>query len=251
LQNKSGIDQDTLRIQRNPRVKTEWQNLPAHDVLLEDAVAGFSILKLTAPLHAGASLVLDFVTTVENPGFTNSGAAGSIQYNGTYFNNFDYFPQFGYVSMKELVDRNERRKRGLGEPSRMPKLEDEAARAYNMVGTEADGINFEATLSTSQDQIAMAPGYLQKSWQENGRNFFQYKMDKPMLPFFAFLSARWEVQQENYKGVSIEIYHDKKHEYNIARMIESTKKSLDYYAANFTPYQYKQVRILEFPRYTN
>jgi aminopeptidase N len=34
-------------------------------------------------------------------------------------------------------------------------------------------------------------------------------------------------------------------------MIESTKKSLEYYTANFTPYQYKQVRILEFSRYTN
>jgi hypothetical protein len=32
-------------------------------------------------------------------------------------------------------------------------------------------------------------------------------------------------------------------------MIEGTKKSLDYFTANFSPYQHKQVRILEFPNY--
>jgi aminopeptidase N len=32
-------------------------------------------------------------------------------------------------------------------------------------------------------------------------------------------------------------------------MIESVKKSLDYYTANFSPYQHRQLRIVEFPRY--
>jgi aminopeptidase N len=34
-------------------------------------------------------------------------------------------------------------------------------------------------------------------------------------------------------------------------MIDATKKSLDYFTANFSPYQHKQVRILEFPRYAS
>ena len=251
LQNKSDKEQDTLRLQVNSQVKTEWKNLPAHELVLEDKKAGFSILKLKQALVAGASLNLDFVTTVENLGFTNSGAATTINYNGTFFNNTEFFPQFGYAKDYEMNDRHERRKRGLGEPSRMPKLEDESARAYHALGSEADWINFETTISTSLDQTAIAPGYLQNSWEENGRRYFHYKMDRPMMPFFAFLSARWDVKKEDYKGMPIEIYHDKKHRYNVDRMIESTKKSLDYYTANFTPYQHKQVRILEFPRYAS
>ena len=38
----------------------------------------------------------------------------------------------------EISDRNERRKRGLGEPRRMPKLEDEAARANTYISNDAD-----------------------------------------------------------------------------------------------------------------
>ena len=98
-------------------------------------------------------------------------------------------PQFGYANGQELRDRNERRKRGLGEPTRMAKLEDEAARAYHAIGGDADWVNFETTISTSSDQIAMAPGYLQKTWEQDGRRYFNYKMDRPMLHLsFAFLS---------------------------------------------------------------
>lgn len=249
LQNKSALPQDTLRIQLSTRVKTEWKNLPPHELVLDDKKLGFSIVKLKQALAAGDSLALDFVTTVENPGFTNSGAANTVNLNGTFFNNREFFPQFGYASDAEMRDRNERRKRGLGEPQRMAKLEDESARAYHALGSEADWINFDTTISTSADQIAMAPGYLQKSWEEGGRRYFHYKMDRPMMPFFAFLSARWEVKKGDWKGLPIEIYYDKKHAYNIDRMIEGTKKSLDYFTSNFTPYQHQQVRILEFPNY--
>jgi ABC-2 type transport system permease protein len=251
LQNKSALPQDTLRIQINTLVETEWKNLPAHELVLDDKKLGFSIVKLKQALAAGDSLALDFVTTVENPGFTNSGAANTVNLNGTFFNNREFFPLFGYASGAEIPDRNERRKRGLGEPERMPKLEDESARAYHALHSESDWINFDTTISTSADQIAMAPGYLQKSWEENGRRYFHYKMDRPMMPFFAFLSARWEVKKGDWKGLPIEIYYDKKHAYNVDRMIESTKKSLDYFTSNFTPYQHQQVRILEFPRYAS
>lgn len=251
LQNKSSLPQDTLHIQLNTRVNTVWKNLPEHQLVLDDKKLGFSIIKLKQALAAGDRLALDFVSTVENPGFTNSGAANTVNLNGTFFNNREFFPQFGYASDIEMRDRNERRKRGLGEPERMPKLEDEAARAYHALGSEADWINFETVISTSSDQIAMAPGYLQKTWEDQGRRYFQYKMDRPMMPFFAFLSARWEVKKGDWKGVPIEVYYDKKHAYNVDRMIESTKKSLDYFTANFTPYQHQQVRILEFPRYAS
>lgn len=251
VQNKSALPQDVLRIQMSTNAKLVWKNLPPHEISLDDKDMGFSILKLKQAIPPGGQLAMDFVSTVENHGFTNSGAPGKLNWNGSFFNNHDFFPQFGYIDDLELRNRNERRKRGLGEPERMPKLEDEAARAYHALGSAADWINFETTISTSADQTAVAPGYLQKSWEDNGRRYFHYKMDRPMVPYFAYLSARWDVKKGEWKGMPIEVYYDKKHPYNLDRMIESVQKSLDYYSANFTPYQHKQVRILEFPRYAS
>lgn len=249
LQNKTQQPLDTLRIQVNPDFETHWLNLPAHTVQLDDKDVGFSILKLAQPLTPGATLPLDFTVAVTHEGFTNDGAPDQVNLNGTFFNNQAYFPHFGYAQQFELTDRNERRKRGLGEPQRMAKLEDKSAYGNTVFGNEADWINFDTTVSTSADQTALAPGYLQQSWEKDGRRYFHYKMNKPMMPFFAYLSARWDIKKGDWHGLPIEIYFDKKHGYNTDRMITSVQKSLDYYTTQFTPYQFDQVRILEFPGY--
>ena len=51
------------------------------------------------------------------------------------------------------------------------------------------------------------------------------------------------------QDVAIEIYYHRGHEYNVDNMIQSTKDSLDYFTRSFSPYQHRQVRIIEFPRY--
>ena len=61
------------------------------------------------------------------------------------------------------------------------------------------------------------------------------------------MSADYEVQTDRWNDIAIEVYY--KHNYNVDRMIYATKKSLEYFEANFTPYQYRQFRILEFPGY--
>ena len=97
-------------------------------------------------------------------------------------------------------------------------------RAAAMGFPDADWINFETVVSTSADQIALAPGYLQREWTQGDRRYFHYKMDRPMLPFFCYLSARWEVKRGDWNGLPIEIYYDAKHPYNVDRMIEATQQ---------------------------
>ena len=242
------IDRLVVEVDAEVNVVTTLSGLPKHSVETDDKTLGMRVLKFATPLAAGEVLNMDFQVLVTHAGFTNNGKPNSINHNGTFFNNAQYFPSIGYIG-GELLDRNERRKRELGEPHRSAKLEDQAARRNHQLGTEADWVNFETTVSTSSDQIALAPGYLQRTWEQDGRRYFHYKMDRPMLPFFAYLSANWEVKKAEWKGLPIEIYHDAKHTYNVDRMITSVQKSLDYFSANFTPYQHKQVRVLEFPGY--
>ncbi|MGA6168623.1 M1 family aminopeptidase, partial [Amycolatopsis magusensis] len=166
------------------------------------------------------------------------------------FFNSSVFPHFGYDAGRELLDRNERRKRGLGEVPRMAKLEDASARQRNYIVGDADWIDFKTSICTAPDQIALSPGYLVREYQKDGRKCFDYAMDRPMLPFYSYLSAHWKVKRDTYPGgIAIEVYYDPKHEFNVDRMIAATKKSLDYFQANFTPYQHRQVRIIEFPAY--
>jgi ABC-2 type transport system permease protein len=130
---------------------------------------------------------------------------------------------------------------------------------------EGDWVEFETVVSTSPDQIALAPGYLEREWTEDGRRYFHYTMDAPILPFWSYLSADWAVARDRWVGpvatsaddpaavdtVEIAVYHHPDHVYNVDRMIEASKKSLEYFTREFGPYQHRQVRIVEFPRYAS
>ena len=54
-------------------------------------------------------------------------------------------------------------------------------------------------------------------------------------------------RRDPYKGVDVSVYYDPQHPWNVARIQHAMKAGLDYYQANFSPYQFRQVRILEFP----
>ncbi len=224
-------------------------DLGGQTLTLHDAELGYRIYRLARPLQPGEERIFHFRVDQHPNGITAELAPTNIVDNGSFFNS-RILPGFGYDEGMQITDRNERRKRGLGEPTRMPKLEDEAARANTYIGNDADWLDFRSTICTAPDQIALAPGYLQKEELVQGRRCFSYAMDRPMLDFYAYLSARWEVRRAMYKDIPIEVYYAPQHAWNVDRMIEAVQKSLAYYEANFTPYQHRQVRIIEFPGYS-
>ena len=219
-----------------------------HDLVSDDQVHGFTIYKLKAPLAPGASMNFDFKLQFESRGFRNSPTDTHVVENGTFINN-TMFPHFGYDESGQLEDRNDRRKYGLGPVPRMPKIDDTAAYRNSLVCCDSDWVTFETTVSTSADQIALAPGYLDKEWTQNGRHYFHYKMDKPILDYFSFQSARYAVRRDRWNDVALEVYYDPQHAYNVDRMLEAMKKSLAHFSKVYAPFQFRQMRVLEFPDY--
>ncbi|MDX2246428.1 MAG: M1 family aminopeptidase [Bacteroidia bacterium] len=254
LINKSqvAIDSVHLNIDNNQEFsKLEFSR--ASEAVMIDEDFGYRIYKLSQPLMPGDSIRLNFEQKYETRGFYNSGSNTSFVYNGTFFNH-GYFPSIGYDRNFELNDKEIREKHGLAERARFPSIDDTVAQKFTLISHDADWIDFEATVSTEPDQIAIVPGYLQKEWEENGRRYFHYKMDSKMVKFYSIVSARYEVKRDVWQApdgreINLEIYYHKPHDYNLDRMMVGMKKSLEYYTQNFGPYQHRQVRILEFPRY--
>ncbi|MFA6957563.1 MAG: M1 family aminopeptidase [Thermoanaerobaculia bacterium] len=249
MKNKTSAPIGELHLWLNPLVKGRTITVPDATVRMADRKNGYTIYRLGKPLQPGETMTVTFDLAIRNDGFTNNRGVTNFVENGTFFNNYEWFPYVGYQSGSELVDTNKRRKYGLQPIQRMPKLGDPKWLGTNYLGSQSDWLTFETTVSTSADQIAIAPGYLQREWTGNGRRYFHYKMDSPILGFWSYLSARYTVKRDRWNDVAIEVYYHEPHAFNVDRMIESVKKSLDYYTKNFGPYQHKQVRIIEFPGY--
>jgi hypothetical protein len=253
LRNKTAQPISELHMRLPADMKLVRAEFAPHEVVSDDPAHGYTIYRLARPLAPGASMDFDFTLQYWSRGFRNAPDDTRVVDNGTFLSS-EAFPHFGYDENGQLADRNDRRKYGLPQLPRMPKIDDEAARAFNLLGRDADWVTFETTVSTDADQIALAPGYLDREWTEDTpdhgrRRHFHYRMDKPILDFFSFQSARYEVKRDRWNDVAIEVYHDPKHAYNIDRMIDATKKSLAHYSAAFAPFQFRQMRILEFPGY--
>ena len=201
------------------------------------------------PMQPGEKRQGFFKVVQQEQGFVDKNPAVGIVNNGTFFNNTEMFPMIGYVELAELTDKSIRQKYDLPPPERAHKLEDKTYYKQNFFGPTSGFIEFETTVSTSIEQTAIAPGYLQKEWTQGKRRYFHYKMDAPIKNYFAYLSAKYEYLKDQHNGVDIEIYYHENHGVNVDRMVQGIKDSIDYYTKNFGPYQHQQARIIEMPRY--
>ena len=203
------------------------------------------------PIMPGDEFLLQFAGTQERQGFSNSGVNMTVVENGTLIFSSQIMPTFGYDPSRELSQKRTRKKYGLKEEQDpMLAYDDPEGLKNGILGDDADWVDYEMIVSTDPDQIAMTPGYLQNEWTEKGRRFFHYKMDQPIHNLFAFVSGRYAVRKETWNNIDLEILYHPKHNYNLETMMNSMKKSIEYYSELYGPYPYRQCRIIEFPRYS-
>ena len=249
LENRSAMPVREIMVTQDRRAALGVRFSQPARAAIADAERGVYTWRLATPLAPGARLSMAFEVAYAPGGILGLGIDTPVVANGTFFDK-EVLPAIGYQRRMELADERDRKRHGLAPRERMLARDDPRGLAENYISPDADWINFSAVVSTTPDQIAIAPGTLEKEWLEKGRRYFHYKMDKPMLNFYGFQSARYEVRHDRWRDVTIDVYYHPAHDYNLDRMIKSVKASLEYYSANFSPYQQKVVRIVEFPRYT-
>jgi len=250
LVNKTDVTIEELHVLNDRMLEVVSMSLPDDAIKHDDREVGYRIYALGRPLAPGDTLDVAFAARITNEGFVDGRSNTRVVENGTFLDNSHCVPIFGYLGDRELSDPHERRKHGLPEREHMAPPDDIVARG-NTFTVDADWITYEATLSTAEDQIAITAGNLEREWVDGGRRHFHYVMDTPMLHFFPVVSGRYEVARATWNDVEIAVYHHPAHTYNVGRMIESIEQSLDYYTANYSPYQHRQIRVVEFPRYSS
>jgi len=211
----------------------------------------YRIFQLDTPMLPGERREITFTTERAQKGFRNSGNESRIVDNGTFLNNGEFAPALGMERGGLLQDRAKRRKYGLPAELRPAKLGDVPSRQFNYLRHDADFVSADITVSTVADQTPVAPGQPVSDVTRGGRRTVRFVTEAPVMPFFSVQSARYDISRETYKGVDIAVYSDPQHPWNVERMKTGAKAALDYYQANFSPYQFKNLRFLEFPAYAD
>jgi ABC-2 type transport system permease protein len=216
-------------------------------LIVKDDRFDYRIYRLDAPMRPGEERLLTFATRLSMAGFLSGGPYTSLVENGTFLNHHEFIPIIGMGRFGLMDDYVKRRKYGLPDPPARPKLDDVAATAHPVGGrgwTKAD-----ITLSTTASQTPIAPGRKISDVTRGGRRIARFVSGAPIIPVFSMQSARYAEKHRLHNGIDLGVYYHPGHDWNVDRMLDAAAVSLDYYQANFGPYQFDHVRIVEFPGY--
>ncbi len=169
----------------SPQHAKSWDVAMAGGKIVEKLPAIYSAwFEFEQPLMPNEVREGQLSVTREHTGFTDKGSDTQLVANGTFINNWELLPSFGYNSGLQVADKFERRKHDLPELERAHKLEDSQYYTQSEFGAANGFINFKATVTTDESQFAITPGYLQSESVKDGRRTFVYEMDAPILNFY-------------------------------------------------------------------
>lgn len=245
LENRTGRPIDTVWVAVRRDLDSVRVSLAGADAVVRDARFGMHGFRMRRPLAPGASAELSYRAAVAQRGVRASDFDLSVVENGSFVSHGRALPSLGYRAGHEIADPAERRRQGL--PPARPREEAGAAESPD---DAADGwATMETTVSTSADQVAVAPGELRGEWRRGGRRYFRYVLDRPALAQLGWVSARYAVRRRTHRGVAVEVYHHPEHGRNVDRMLRAAAVSLDVFGRAWGPYPRTTLRIVEVPPY--
>ncbi|MEH6385286.1 MAG: M1 family aminopeptidase [Colwellia sp.] len=227
------------------RVPLQSIDIAGATVSLNDSTANWSVYLFTLkePLLPGESLAMSYQLSQSSSAFA---IHKGIVNNGSYLNHSGFEPLMGYIERIEINNKFERENRGLTAKATSTSDRTKLTDKGKFITQKR---TFEAILSTSIEQTAVTSGQLVKTWQQDGRNYFHYKMQKAIYPLVDYISAVYETKSIEHNGVVVEMYFHPEHGINIDEMLRATKATLDYATTNLGPYAFDSLRILEVPDY--
>jgi ABC-2 type transport system permease protein len=252
LVNRTGVPIDSIHLFTVPYPGITLRGVrfaQAARTVLADATHGYRIHRLARPLQPGDSLRMDFELAVARRGFRNrEDASSSTALVGDFTHLGSWLlPSVGYQRDTELTEAGTRRAHGLPPRGVRPPIEDLRARQVPRISR----IHFEATVGTAGDHVAVLPGALRRSWTQDGRRYFHYRAEAPVLDLFALVSAPYAVRETTHRGVRIRVLHHPDHDFNVDRLLRGAQQSLDYFTEQFGPYPHRQLWMAEYPRYAS
>jgi hypothetical protein len=228
----------------NSSMEVSEQELSIDGATLEkyDAEFGMYWFRFDTPLAPGASSVLNLDMTVVRSGFQRLNYENFTLERASYMEIDKVLPNWGYDPSLIIGDPEDRLERDLPKAEAFPIWDGHSHESRSKV-------TFEIVVSTSHGQTVIAPGYMQDSWQEGERAYFQYGIDK-LIPYaFGIASAVYESRQLDADGIPVTVYHHPGHDFNVDESLQASKDALSYYSEQFGPFPYTELKIAEIPAF--
>ena len=227
LANRSNQPIDTILVKTSIDEITQYRLGMENQKVDSFPAFNFSVHQLNKPLQPGDSLRLTF--SISNRPNTLFQRNSGVLANGTYLNQ-QILPRIGY-----FLNMNK------------PEPDDESALGNHYQAVDSDLVRYKATISTSGDQIAFSNGGLVDQRQQDGRKIYTYQPAEPVKFNFHFNSGNYRLYEDEWRDISIAIYHHPDHTDNLQTIAYGVKASLEFNHSIFGQTPLDDIRIIEYP----
>lgn len=246
---QQAIDKFVLSV--DPRVTVDNLEVASATLSISAPAQGFYLFTLHTPLTPGDRVNMSWRTQRTNRGFVNSSPDNALVANGTNISNLYFMPIPGFNKDMLITDSRVRTEYGLPPKEQEAVLGDPEYLDEVVGGTGIDSrATIHAIISTAADQTAVTPGALQRTWTADGRNYFEYAVDRPIWPLLSINSARYAVARREWNGVDLAVYYHPAHTFNVEAMLDTAGQAMDYFNRRWGPYQFPWFHIVEYARYS-
>lgn len=218
-------------------------------LLSSDPKYKYYIFDLEEPLNPGERTMFKYSLQTQQIGFSGGHQSTNVVKNGSFVMTTQTQPTVGLQIDYFLKENRIRKNYGLASIDRRADWKDETQFNNNVIRSDSDFVDFETVVSTLIGQTAIAQGDLVNQWTNGERAYFHYQSKVPLVNFAGYLSADYELVEETWNDIAIQVFHYPEHHQNISRILKAMRDSLAYYTESFGPYPHQQIRVVEFPGY--
>ncbi|HEY4112282.1 hypothetical protein [Puia sp.] len=216
----------------------------------------YRVYRLTAPLQPGDSAQFQIHSTVAFNGFQNGLYAANALRNGIL--NTGNLPGLGYDEGDELGNDDIRRSHGLA-AKKWPETPADDPVGQRTPNNQFNGdlVDYDLTVSTSDDHWVQSSGRLVKQYRANGRNYFHFIRKGPgAYPPVVIASARYSrlvdtIRLDNGHTVQMEIDYHPANAINLPHYKKALKEGMHYFSRAYGLYPYDRISLVETPAYNH
>ena len=240
------IDQiiDTIVIAKSLKEITIANVLQAHELISEDDLLNYKIVKLDEGLSKGDSLKIE--VEVRNHPNSLLHHNSRVLSNGTYITD-NIMPRLGIRNLF-LTKTKDRKKYGLPDrPKRDLLPGDSTLLGYDYGENNMGQMTYECIISTSKDQTPITMGQVSNHWTKGNRNYAHFESKIPIGYAMSWFSGVYDKISQKGKHQTLEMYRHPLHDYNDEHFFNGLTASIDYYSDWFGPLGFDTMRIVVYP----
>lgn len=250
-ENRSGKTIDTLFVSLPEYFVMEELSVRGvkTNTIIRDDVAHFYACTLPQGIQPGEKKEIQVKGHIRYRGFMNETGTDVARFSPRYMYLTDIdLPWLGYNPRYQVTGAVMRKQFGLPEDIPGYNISDSAALYRNVWSPVSDWVHINVTIGTAADHTAIAPGYLQKQWEKDGRRYFTYSTGEQRIPYgMEIFSGVFAKQVKKIDSTTVELYAYEHHMGHADSLFSKTTQYLGYLHRHGGKTPLGVVRYVEMP----